>query len=273
MADLAQLETSLHEHQFLGGDLPSAQDKKVFAQLGAAPDKQTHPNLWAWYTLIAQFSDDVRSSWPEEKKPEPTPAPKVEEAKVEEVKAEEPAEAKISDAEAKANAQEDLDLFAAGDDEEEEDAGDAFAKAKAAHAAPVGRSILTLDVKPANSTVDLDAVNARIRNEIQPEGLKWSEEFAKVPVAYGICKLRLSAVILDSISTDDIIERIEAFTGLIEPDSDDEEYEDEEEGEEGAEAAPAEAAQAEEAKEAPKQKELVEGKIIQSVDIASFQKL
>jgi translation elongation factor EF-1beta len=242
MADLAQLEASLVEHQFLGGDLPSAQDKQVFAQLGSAPDRHAHPNLWAWYTLVALFSDDVKSTWPEPKKPE-----------------------------AVAAADEDEVDWFAENPVTDTSADDAFAAAKAGHAVPVGRSIVTLDVKPASSTVDLDAVNRRIRDEIQMEGLKWSEESQKIPVAFTIMMLRISAVILDSVSTDEIIERIEAFTGLIEPDSDsEEEYEDEEEASEEA-AAPVEAAPVEEA--APVAKALVEGKIIQSVDIASFQKL
>jgi translation elongation factor EF-1beta len=237
MADLAQLEASLVQHQFLGGDLPSAQDKQVFAQLGSAPDRQAYPNLWAWYTLVTLFSDDVKNSWPEPKKPEPEQAADEDE----------------------------VDWFAENP-VTDTSADDAFAAAKAGHAAPIGRSIVTLDVKPASSTVDLDAVNRRIRDEIQMEGLKWSEESQKIPVAFTIMMLRISAVILDSVSTDEIIERIEAFTGLIEPDSDsEEEYEDEEEGSEQA-AAPVEVA-------APVAKALVEGKIIQSVDIASFQKL
>ena len=30
---------------------------------GDAPDVETHPDAFAWYTLVARFSDEVRGSW------------------------------------------------------------------------------------------------------------------------------------------------------------------------------------------------------------------
>ena len=30
---------------------------------GNAPDVETHPDAFAWYTLVARFSDEVRASW------------------------------------------------------------------------------------------------------------------------------------------------------------------------------------------------------------------
>jgi translation elongation factor EF-1beta len=47
----------------------------------------------------------------------------------------------------------------------------------------IAMSIVFLEVKPTDDTIDLDALAPRIYKEIQQEGLFWKTEYKKVPVA------------------------------------------------------------------------------------------
>ena len=86
--------------------LPTGVDRDTFEQMKTtSPSAETHPNVFAWFTLVKRFTDAVRATWgasavakTQEKKP--AAAKKVEEEKP------------------KAEAAED-DLF--GSDEEEDD--------------------------------------------------------------------------------------------------------------------------------------------------------
>jgi elongation factor 1-beta len=96
--------------------------------------------------------------------------------------------------------------------------------AKAAHAAAaaaaasgkikkkkIEKTSVVWEVKPAEVETDLDEVEAKIR-AITQEGLRWGQEFKKVPVAFGIVKLVISAVVEDEkTSLTDIEEEIESW--------------------------------------------------------------
>lgn len=105
------------------------------------------------------------------------------------------------------------------DDDEEVDVLDLKAKAAAAAAAASGKikkkkiekTSVVWEVKPAEVETDLDAIEAKIR-AITQDGLRWGQEFKKVPVAYGIVKLVISAVVEDDkTSLSDIEEEIESW--------------------------------------------------------------
>ena len=54
---VSDLESRLEASAWLGGDFPSKEDSERFAALGDnAPNAETHPNTFAWYTLVARFS-------------------------------------------------------------------------------------------------------------------------------------------------------------------------------------------------------------------------
>jgi len=79
--------------------------------------------------------------------------------------------------------------------------------------APIEKSSLILDIKPEDSETDMAKLEADVRALAQ-DGLTWTEG-RLVPVAFGIKKLRIMAVIIDSkVSTDDLRERIEALPGI-----------------------------------------------------------
>ena len=48
------------------------------------------------------------------------------------------------------------------------------------------------------------------------DGLDWKTEYKKEPVAYGVFKIVIGAVVEDEkVSTDDVQEKIEAFEDLV----------------------------------------------------------
>ena len=90
-------------------------------------------------------------------------------------------------------------------------------KAKAAAAgkdkkkALVAKSLILWEVKPWEAETDLDEM-ARLVLSIQMDGLEWKTEYKKEPIAYGVYKLVIGAVVEDEkVSTDDVQEKIEAF--------------------------------------------------------------
>merc|ERR1711981_519295 len=114
-----------------------------------------------------------------------------------------------------------MDFF--GSDDEDEDAAAEALKAKrvaeynarkAAKEEKKGKTIaksgLTLDVKPWDDETNLDDLCVMIK-KIEMDGLVWGAH-SKKPLAYGIFKLTILCVIEDDkVSSDDLIEKIEAF--------------------------------------------------------------
>lgn len=120
----------------------------------------------------------------------------------------------------------------------------------------INKSQLVIDVKPCSLDTNLDMVEKLVR-EIKIEGLEWSVTCKKLPIAFGLMKLQIGAVIVDDlVSTDDVIEKIECI-GLNEAQAAEKARkrdagdEDEEEGEEEEE----------------------DSGLVQSAEIVSFNKL
>ena len=58
------LEARLADAQWLGGQLPSGEDRELWLELGGqVPSPDTHPNTFAWWALVSRFTDDVRNGW------------------------------------------------------------------------------------------------------------------------------------------------------------------------------------------------------------------
>ena len=72
------------------------------------------------------------------------------------------------------------------------------------------------EVKHLESETDLDQLFARILKEVVMEGCNWKQDCKKEPVAFGVFKLIVGAVIEDDkVSTDDIEEKIEAMDDMV----------------------------------------------------------
>nr|AKI85308.1 elongation factor 1-delta [Cerebratulus lacteus] len=106
----------------------------------------------------------------------------------------------------------DEDLFGSDSDDDEELAKleaqrkEAAEKAKKnKKAAPVGKSTIIFEVKGYDDETDFKKVEAEIRN-IEHQGLRWGEEAKLVPVAYGIQKLLINAIVVDEECSVDFLE-------------------------------------------------------------------
>ena len=78
---------------------------------------------------------------------------------------------------------------------------------------PKARSSVIWDVKPEDDETDVDAIERDVR-AISMAGLEWQAS-ERVPVAYGIMKLRIiSQIVDDEVATDDLQEAIEAIEGV-----------------------------------------------------------
>ena len=196
MAD--ELEKKLATDQWLGGQLPSSADREAFEGL-AVPSPATHPNTFAWWCLVAKFTPPVRASWTGSAAA-PAKGGKKEAA---------PAKA--------APAKKDDDDFDPFADEGEDDkaAAEALkakgAEAKKAKVPPIAKSIIVWEVKPWGEETDLDALAAKILG-ITMDGLAWKTEYKKEPIAYGVFKIVIGAVVEDAkVSTDLVEEKIMEF--------------------------------------------------------------
>jgi len=117
----------------------------------------------------------------------------------------------------------DMDFFGSDDEEEDAEAERIKAERVAAYnarkaekvakkGAAIAKSMITLDVKPFDDETDLDALAAKIKSEIVMDGLVWGAKHEKKPLAFGIFKLVVTAVVEDDkVSTDDLTEKIEEY--------------------------------------------------------------
>lgn len=183
-ADKNVLEASLSQHVFLTGDVPSSRDAQVFEGLSAqVPCGTTHPYLYAWYALVSLFSAKVKEQWPTPSQPA--------------------ASQEVEDTEA--------DPFT---DDPRTEAGEK----QASKATEMGKLKVVFEIKPVSFSVNLDEVAQVVMTLVACEDLKWCDDFEKVPVAYGLFKLRISCMIAESVNLDEVTHEIMAIKDRMEED-------------------------------------------------------
>jgi translation elongation factor EF-1beta len=107
-------------------------------------------------------------------------------------------------------ADDEIDPFAEPTAEEQEAiAAASGAAGKKKKETKIGKSTLVLAIKPADSDVDLDALEAKVR-AITAEGLLWSQA-KREEMCFGLFQLQIGAVVTDDVSVDDIQEQIESW--------------------------------------------------------------
>ena len=115
---LADLEKKLANNLFVKGAQPTHEDAEAFEKFITAkcvPDQDKFPSVWAWYSLMVLFEDEVIKSWKASAKPEQgKKGGKGKGGKKEDKKPEKKDEKK----EGKKEEDEDMDLF--GEETEEE---------------------------------------------------------------------------------------------------------------------------------------------------------
>ena len=198
---------------------PSAADVVVFeAHAPRAPDASKYAHAARWYKHISSFGEK-RHAFPGERKAlsayGPAGAADDEPAAAAEEEEEVPAAAAPAKAAAAPAADEDeIDLFGSDDDEVDEEAERlkeerlaAYNAKKALKPALIAKSSLLLDVKPWDDETDMKALEDGVR-AITSEGLLWGAS-KLVPVAFGVKKLQIMAVVEDDkVSVDWLEEQI-----------------------------------------------------------------
>ena len=205
MVDANTLEQTLKSQQWVGGQAPTAADKEAFDGMkGQNISAETHPNTFAWFFLCSKFSEAIMKTWAAGAAAGGKPAKGGKGGKKEAKKEED-----------------DLDDLFGDDNEDDAAAAKAAAqaakdKAKKPKKVVIAMSLVMLEVKPLDDTIDLDALAQKVFTTILQEGLYWKTEFKKEPVAFGIFKLIIGFSLEDEkVSVDDVVERIEALEDLV----------------------------------------------------------
>jgi len=198
--DLSKLNAYLLDKSYISGWECSAEDVAVFNALSSAPGAEL-VNALRWWNHINSYKADFASFGSA---------------------ASAPAAAAADDDDDEDDDDDDMDFF--GSDEEEVDEAAEALKAKRIaeynarkqkkaeeKGVVAAKSMITLDVKPWDDETDLDELAVMVKT-IEMDGLVWGQQIQKKPLAFGIFKLVVTAVVEDEkVSTDDLTEKIEAF--------------------------------------------------------------
>merc|ERR1712110_1048338 len=200
--DLAKLNSYLLDKSYITGFDASGEDVAVFKALSSAPSADFE-NALRWWNHINSYSAEFSKLG---------------------------CAAAAADDDEDEDEDDDMDFFGSDDDEVDEEAERvkaervaAYNAKKAAKVATKGavaaKSMITLDVKPFDDETDLDALAAKIKSEIVMDGLVWGGKHEKKPLAFGIFKLVVTAVVEDEkVSTDDLTEKIEEYEDEVQSD-------------------------------------------------------
>merc|ERR1711931_316677 len=196
---LKALNEHLATRSYIEGYVPCQADVSTFSSLTTAPSAAQYCHPARWYRHIKSFSAEEQKSFPGVPVSTQATAP--------------PAAAKCDDDD------DDFDIFGDDDDEEEETEEEKkireerlakYHAKKATKQAVIAKSSLLLDVKPWDDETDMAKMEECVRT-IECDGLVWGQS-KLVPLAYGIKKLQICAVIEDDkVSTDFLEEEITKF--------------------------------------------------------------
>ena len=91
----------------------------------------------------------------------------------------------------------------------------AAAAGKATKKPIIAKSLIVWEVNPWEAETNLDEL-AKLILAISLDGLEWKTEYKKEPVAFGVYKLVIGAVVEDEkVSTDDVQEKMESFEDYV----------------------------------------------------------
>ena len=216
---LADLEKKLANSLFVNGPQPSQEDGEAFEKFVTAkfvPDQDKNPSVWAWYSLMVLFEDEVIKSWkPSGKHEQQKKGGKQEKGgkgKKDKKEKEEKKEEKGGD--------DDLDLF--GDDNEEDKKAleemkkKNKEKKKKEKKKEVDKSHVILEVKGWEAEQDLESLAKKIINTIKKDGLSWNTGYKLEEVAFGVKKLVIAFLAEDEkCSVQEIVDELESWQDEI----------------------------------------------------------
>ena len=211
-------DKKLENNLFFKGPQPSNEDAEVLEELTkekCVPDQEKFPNLFAWYSLVILFEDEVVATW---KKPEQHQKGK--KGKKEEKKDEKKEEKK----EKKDDEIDEDDLFGDETEEDKKAKEEAHKKreeekkedGKKKKKVEVQKSLVLIDVKVYDPEQDYDALAEKILKNVKRDGLVWKTEYKLAEVAFGVKKIVMGMVVEDEkVSVDDIIDELTSWADEI----------------------------------------------------------
>ena len=210
---LVELEKSLANNLFIKGAHPSQEDATTFAKFEAAkcvPDQDKYPSVWAWYSLMVLFEDEVIKSW----KPAEKPQGKGKEGKEGKGKDKKGKGKKEEKKEEKAE-EDDMDLFGE-ENEDDKKAKEEMKKKnkekKKDKKKPIDKSHVIMEIKGWEENQDLEALAKKIISTIKKDGLQWTNEFKVITNVFGIEKLVIAFLAEDNkVSAQEIIDELESW--------------------------------------------------------------
>ena len=183
---LKENELFLKDNLFLGGDEPSSEDGEFFKLLLKSkykPEQTKYPSIWAWYSIIILFEDDVIKEWLRHPKKNAIKTNKV----INEVYiCDEP---------------DDFDI--------NKNYSDIIKEQRNKHKDEI--SNMFLEIKPDNINIDLNLLAKKIIREIKREGLSWNEKYEIKEIAFDIKKLIMRLSVRMETSVQDIVDQLETW--------------------------------------------------------------
>ena len=183
---LKENELFLKDNLFLGGDEPSSEDGEFFKLLlknKYKPEQTKYPSIWAWYSIIILFEDDVIKEWLRNPKKNAIKKNKVIN------------EAYICDE------PDDFDI--------NKNYSDIIKEQRNKHKDEI--SNVFLEIKPDNINIDLNLLAKKIIREIKREGLSWNEKYEIKEIAFDIKKLIMRLSVRMETSVQDIVDQLETW--------------------------------------------------------------
>ena len=231
---LADLEKKLEKNLFVKGAQPSYEDAEAFEKFITAkfvPDQDKNPSVWAWYSLVILFEDEVISEWlkksPQENKNEGKKEKKNKENKENKEKKQNKQNKEHKEHKEQKEYKEETHKLQEIPknkrivnnepcicDEpdnlvEKPEYKERIKQDLNKHKDE--KSNVFLEIKPENEEQNLDNLAKRIMKEIKRNGLKWSDKYEIKEVAFKVKKLIMGLNVGLDTSVQDIIDQLETW--------------------------------------------------------------
>ena len=187
-------DKKLENNLFFKGAQPSNEDAEVleeFSKEKFVPDQEKFPNLFAWYSLVILFEDEVVATWKKPEQQQQKGKKGKKEKKEEKKKKKKKKEKKKRKKEKKEDG-------------------------KKKKKVEVQKSLVLIDVKVFDPEQDYDALAEKILKNVKRDGLVWKTEYKLQEVAFGVKKIVMGMVVEDEkVSVDDIIDELTSWEDEI----------------------------------------------------------
>ena len=184
---LSEYEKQLKNNLFVQGPNPSYEDSELFETLiknNYKPSQEKFPSVWAWYSLMILFEDEVIKEW-KLKSNQDNKKGKNKQKKV----VEEPEEPE------KFPYKEEYKKII--NDQKQKHSNE--------------KSIVFLQINPENTKIDLDNLAKKVIKDIKREDIKWFEKYEIKDFAFKVKKLIMGMLVGLNASVQDVMDQLETW--------------------------------------------------------------